>query len=135
MSYRFERLEVWKMSIQYGLKIYRVTQSFPKEELFCLTSQLRRAAISISSNIAEGSGSASVKDFCNFLDIAIKSTLETVSQLIFAKELGYLDEEKFNKLYEESEVLVKRIRGLKSYLKKQPSPSSHPRAERSNSHV
>ncbi|MBI2595595.1 four helix bundle protein [Candidatus Daviesbacteria bacterium] len=120
--YRFEKLEVWKMAVQYALAVYKLTRLFPKEELFGLTSQLKRAVISISSNIAEGSGSATIRDFCNFLDIAIKSTLETVSQLILAKELVYINEKDFNKLYEDSEILVKRIRTLKAYLKKPRAP-------------
>lgn len=119
--YRFEKLEVWKMAINYSIEIYKATDGFPKTEIFGLSSQLRRAAISVSSNIAEGSGSSTKKDFCNFLDISIKSTLETVSQLILAKELGYLRNDQYQKLYQDSELLIKRIRGLKKYLK-----NSHP---------
>lgn len=115
--FRFQKLEVWQESITYGSKVYNVVETFPKDELFGLSSQLKRASLSISSNIAEGSGSSSVKDFCNFLDIAIKSTLETVSQLLFAKERGYVSETKVNEFYEEAEKLTKRIQGLKQYLK------------------
>lgn len=116
--YRFEKLEVWQLAIQYGKKIYVLADDFPKSELFGLISQIKRASLSISSNIAEGSGSGTTKDFSHFLDIAIKSTLETVSQLYFAKEMKYISDKQFKELYDESELLVKRIQGLKKYLNK-----------------
>ncbi len=126
-KFRFEDLEIWQESIKYGIDIYRTTKKFPNEELFGLSSQLKRASLSISSNIAEGSGADSVKDFCKFLDIAIKSTLETVSQLIFAQEIGYLDSPEVSKLHDDAEILVKRIRGFKTYLKKPRTPASNHR--------
>lgn len=106
------------MSIQYSKNIYTLADSFPKSEMFGLIMQIKRAALSISSNIAEGSGSSTTKDFSHFLDIAIKSTIETVSQLFFAKEMGYITEKALYSHYEEAEILVKRIQGLKQYLKK-----------------
>lgn len=115
--FRFEKLEVWNDAIHYGKKVYLITDLLPRNELFGLISQLKRASVSISSNIAEGSGSISVKDFCNFLDIAIKSTYETVSQLFFAKEMGYINEKQLKEFYEEAEILVKKIQGLKRSLK------------------
>lgn len=127
--FRFEKLEVWKMAIDYANKVYDSADGLPKSELFGLSSQLKRAALSISSNIAEGSGSSTVKDFCNFLDIAIKSTIETVSQLLFAQERNYLKDERVNVLYEEAEILVKRIQGLKRYLKKPRATSYEPKEE------
>ena len=116
--YRFEKLEVWKLAIKYGNKVYEFVETLPKSEEFGLKSQLRRASLSISSNIAEGSGSSSVKDFCKFLDIAIKSTIETASQLMFARERGYITDAKLRELYQESEILVKKVQGLKQYLKR-----------------
>ncbi len=116
--FRFEKLEVWKESILYTKNIYKIAKSFPRSEQFALTSQLKRASISISSNIAEGSGSSSLKDFSNYLDIAIKSTIETVSQLFLAVELKYIKEEVLKPVYNEAEILVKRIQGLKKYLRK-----------------
>lgn len=124
--YRFEKLEIWLLAIAYAKDIYKYVKSFPKEELFGLVSQLKRASISISSNIAEGSGSDTIKDFCHFLDIAIKSTLETISQLILAKELGYIEEKDFIRLYQDSELLIKKIRAFKAYLKKPRAPRSNP---------
>src|SRR5258708_5879683 len=97
--FRFEELDIWKLSIQYAKDIYKTTESFPKSELFGLSLQIKRAVLSISSNIAEGSGSSTIKDYCNYLDIAIKSCKETVSQLLFAQEMDYIDEQTTGKLY------------------------------------
>lgn len=115
--FRFEKLEVWKMSIEYAKKIYSICDQLPRNEEFGLKSQLKRAALSISSNIAEGSASSSNKDFCNFLDIAIKSTIETVSQLFFAKEMNYINNQIVKDLYSEAEILVKKLYALKDYIK------------------
>ena len=113
--FRFEKLEVWKESIDYAKNIYKLADALPRSELFGLNSQLKRAALSIPSNIAEGSGSSTTKDFSHYLDIAIKSTIETVSQLLFGREMGYFKDNDIKKLYEEAETLVKRIQSLKKY--------------------
>jgi len=115
--FRFEKLEIWKMAIDYTNKVYDISETLPKNEVFGLTSQLKRAALSISSNIAEGSGSSSTKDFSHYLDISIKSTIETVSQLRFAQSRKYAKSTTVSTLYDEAETLVKRIQGLKLYLK------------------
>ncbi|MCL6096691.1 MAG: four helix bundle protein [Patescibacteria group bacterium] len=116
--FRFEKLEVWSESINYAKKIYKLADTLPRSELFGLNSQLKRAALSIPSNIAEGSGGSTTKDFSHYLDISIKSTIETVSQLFFGREMGYFKQEDIKKLYEEAETLVKRIQSLKKYLHK-----------------
>ena len=116
--FRFEKLEVWKESIDYAKNIYKLADALPRSELFGLNSQLFSAALSIPSNIAEGSGSSTTKDFSHYLDIAIKSTIETVSQLLFGREMGYFKDNDIKKLYEEAETLVKRIQSLKKYLYK-----------------
>jgi four helix bundle protein len=85
----FKDLKVWQRSIQLSLAIYRLTVEFPKEERFGLASQLQRAGVSVPSNIAEGYGRGSRKDYKQFLAIARGSTLEVQTQLIIAKELGY----------------------------------------------
>lgn len=115
--FRFEKLEVWKESLIYAKHVYRICREFPREELFGLTSQIKRAVLSISSNIAEGAGSSSKKDFAHYLDIAIKSIFETVSQLFFAKELEFINQQSFESLYNEVEVLVKKIQSLRLSLK------------------
>ena len=119
--FRFEQLEIWKLSISYAKRIYVVTEKFPKSEVFGITSQLRRAGVSISSNIAEGSGSSTVRDFCNFIDIAIKSTLEIVSQLYLALELQLINKDEFDELYEKAEELIRKMRAFKASLKKRDS--------------
>ncbi len=116
MAFRFEHLNIWKDAVNYAKKIYILTKNFPKDELFALTNQLRRAVSSISTNIAEGSGSSSKKDFSHFLDIAIKSAFETVSLLYLAKEQGYITEKERLEFYEQAEILVKKIQAFKRTL-------------------
>jgi four helix bundle protein len=117
MAFRFESLEIWKQSIAFGHKIYDTADRLPKEESFGLASQLRRAAISIPNNIAEGSGNASTRDFLNFLDIAIKSALEVVSMLMFAEGRRYITHDERDTLYKEAETLIRQIRAFKSSLR------------------
>jgi len=111
-----EDLEVWKLSIQLVKDIYLITKAFPDGEKFCLISQMRRAAISVPSNIAEGAGRRSKKEFGNFLNIALGSLTELETQLIISKELGYLAN------YTETRDLIRRIRiltvGLQNWLTK-----------------
>lgn len=116
MAFRFEHLEIWKEAIAFANAIYHLTKRFPREELFALTSQLRRAVSSISTTIAEGSGSSSKKDFSHYLDIAIKSTFEVVSLLQLAMEQGYITEDEKSKFYKTAEILVKKINSLKKSL-------------------
>ncbi len=115
--FRFEKLEIWQLAIEYCLEIYSLTNKFPKQEQFGLVAQLKRAAVSISSNIAEGSGGTTTKDFINFLNIAIKSTLETVSQLLFCEKAGFLSKEKREHLYNKAEILIKKINAFKKSLR------------------
>ncbi len=114
--FRFEGLDIWKHAIVYAKAVYQVAEKFPKVELYALADQLRRAAVSISNNIAEGSGGTD-KDFSNYLDIAAKSTLETVNCLRLAREFGYISQDEERRLYAEAEILVKRIRSFKNSLK------------------
>ena len=116
MAYRFERLEIWKTAIEYAKRIYQLTENFQKHEVYGLTSQLRRAAVSVSSNIAEGSASDSDREFRNFLNYAIRSVAEIVSELNIAKAMGYLDDKEFRLSYDESEVLIKRITSFRKTL-------------------
>lgn len=114
--FRFESLEIWKLAIEYGKKLYDAADAFPVKEMYGLISQLRRAAVSISSNIAEGSGASTNRDFSNFLDIGVKSALETISILYFASERKYIDEVKRKELYEEAEKLIRKMRAFKNRL-------------------
>lgn len=79
MMFRFEKLEVWQEAIAYADDVYKVTAQFPSDELYGLRSQLRRAAVSISANVAEGSSRSSNADFARFVEIAYGSTMETIS--------------------------------------------------------
>ncbi|HVZ12158.1 MAG TPA: four helix bundle protein [Patescibacteria group bacterium] len=116
--FRFEKLIIWKDAIIFAKKVYVLAEKLPKHELFGLISQLKRAAVSIFSNIAEGSASTTVNDFCHFLDIAIKSTTEVVAQLKFAVEMGYLEDKEIEPLYKESQILIKKIQSFKKSLRK-----------------
>jgi four helix bundle protein len=86
-------LDVWRKSIEMVTKVYKLTRNFPKEELYGLTSQIRRAAVSVPSNIAEGSGRNSIKELLQFLYYATGSLSELETQLIIAHNLDYLDNE------------------------------------------
>lgn len=111
----FRSLLIWQKSMALVTKIYYSTSKFPKEEIFGLTSQIRRSSISIPSNIAEGSGRESDKDFLRFLNISVGSLFEMQTQLEIAKNITYLNEEEFNNLYEDSRE-VERM--LVSFIKK-----------------
>ncbi len=114
MAFRFKNLEIWKLAIDYGERIHTLIKRFPRSELFVLSSDLNRAAISISSNIAEGSGSESNREFRRYLRIAIKSVFEIISQLFVATKRRYITENEFADICNDGELLVKKI---KSFLK------------------
>ena len=101
MNY-FKELKVWQKAIELVTETYLKSQSFPKEEIYGLTSQIRRCAVSIPSNIAEGCGRKTDKDFNNFLGISLGSAFEFETQLIICKNLGYIMETDFKFL--ESEI-------------------------------
>jgi len=109
-------LDVWKKSMDLVEVLYRSTKDFPKEEIYSLTSQIRRSVISIPSNIAEGAARNSKKEFIQFLHIALGSTSELETQLLIAERLGYLKNsfEFINKLNDIKKMLI----GLISFLKK-----------------
>ena len=114
----YQKLEAWRMAMGLVEEVYKGTRSFPKEELFGLTSQIRRAAVSIPSNIAEGASRAGSKEFLQFLHIARGSASELETQLLLAEKLGYLSatEDQMASL-----TSVKRlINGLIRSLKEKP---------------
>lgn len=94
----FEDLEVWQVSQTWAVEVYKATKSFPDEERFGLTSQIRRAVTSVSANIAEGFGRRSAKDKLYFYTIAYGSALETKNFLYLALKLGYIDEDELANL-------------------------------------
>ena len=113
----FRELKVWKKAMKLVKEIYLSTNYFPKEEQFGLTNQIRRCAVSIPSNIAEGAGRNSSKDFNRFLSISLGSCFELETQIIISKELKFLDLEKFNSIEKELVEIQKMIRGLQKSLK------------------
>jgi four helix bundle protein len=94
----FRQLKVWEKSHQLALAIYKVTAKFPKEEIYGLTSQVRRASMSIPTNIAEGCGRNTDADFARFLQMAMGSASETEYQLLLSLDLGFLNKEQYDKL-------------------------------------
>jgi four helix bundle protein len=116
MSFKFEKLKIWQRALNYANDVHILSRKFPKEEMFSLTSQFKRAADSISLNIAEGSTGQSNKQFANFLSIALRSAVETVGCLYLAKKRGYIDENEFKKLYNEVNEISKMIQSLRKTL-------------------
>lgn len=112
-KFSFEKLEVWQNSINFAQRIYLITENFPKSELYCLTSQIRRAVISISSNIAEGSTRNSFKEQSRYTEIAFGSLLEILNQLIIANKLKYINEEELEFLRCEIGIISRQLNALK----------------------
>jgi four helix bundle protein len=108
----FTDLNAWKESHKLVLAIYVATKTFPQDEKFCLTSQIRRAAISIVSNIAEGFGRNTAKDKAQFYAIAKGSTLEVEGQLLVARDLNYLNEDNFQNVQKQILIVQKLLSGL-----------------------
>ena len=106
-------LEAWKEAIQFVAEIYKATCNFPKEEMWGLTSQIRRASVSIPSNIAEGCARGSIKDTLRFLDIALGSIAEVETQLLIAQNLNYLNTDLLLQKLGKINALVQ---GIKKYL-------------------
>jgi four helix bundle protein len=103
-------LDAWKVSRQLVSAIYRLTQSFPKEEIFGLTSQIRRAAVSIPSNIAEGAARTGSREFAQFLNVARGSLSELETQLLIAGDLGYISDN--DPIFQAVDRVSKLITGL-----------------------
>jgi four helix bundle protein len=116
--FRFEKLEVWRKAIDFAEGVYAITKAFPDHERFGLTSQVRRAAVAASSNIAEGSGRSSDKDFAHFVQIAYGSLMEVVSQLHLAHRQSLVSEAQQTNLYSTAEELARMLSGLRSHLKR-----------------
>jgi four helix bundle protein len=114
--FRFEKLDVWHRSLAFARQVYEVTRTFPSDERFGLTNQMRRAAVSISSNIAEGSGRVSDGDFARFLEFAYGSLMEVLSQCVIANEQGFLTKEALDTLHNDAEELARMLSGLRSVL-------------------
>lgn len=104
----YKSLKVWEKAHSFAVKVYEITKAFPKEELYSLTNQLRRAASSIPANIAEGCGKNSKQELAHFLNIALGSSNESEYYLILSKDLTYLEETNYNILYN----LINEVKGM-----------------------
>lgn len=109
-------MEVWQESQLFAVEVYRVTENFPRSEVYGMTSQLRRASSSISANIAEGFGRTGTNDKLRFYTIAYGSLLETKNFLYLAQKLGYIDQDILNNLIEHSLMCQKLLNGLKRWF-------------------
>ena len=116
--YSFEKLEVWKESIQLAIKTYKTTDLFPNEEKFGLTSQMRRCSVSISSNIAEGTSRLTSKDKAHFMTIAYSSAMELLNQAIISKELNFTTSENYLEIRKEIESITNKINSLRNHFLK-----------------
>lgn len=116
----FYDLRVWQEGHSLAILVYKITKSFPKEEQFGLTNQIRRAVVSVTSNIAEGFGRASMKDRIHFYIMALGSLNEVQNQLLISKDIDYLKEKDWRELEEKVIIVNKMLNGLikksKSYL-------------------
>lgn len=113
----FRDLDVWEKSVNLATIVYEVTESYPKSEKYGLCSQLRRCAVSISSNIAEGAGRRTKKDFSRFLDIATGSCYELETQLTISQNVDYLDDKSYQSITDKLVEIQKMIYALRQSLK------------------
>jgi four helix bundle protein len=111
-----EKLDVWRKAIEFVLAVYKATESFPKEEKFGLTSQVRRAAVSIPANLAEGAARSSRKEFAHFISNAQGSASEAETELLIAHRLSYLSEKQYASLQVAQDDLGKMLNGLARHV-------------------
>jgi len=129
MAKSYRDLIAWQKAIAFVTEIYRATRLFPKEEIYGLTSQLRRAAVSVPSNIAEGQARLSRLEFKNFLAHARGSLVEIESQLLIAQNLGYLSKDSAAKLIEQNSELARILNGLLRSIRSGSTENREPRTE------
>ena len=112
MLKNYKELKVWQKSYKLCLEIYRITAKFPKEERYGLTSQIRRSAVSIPSNIAEGYGGKTTADYIRYLYIAYGSVCELETQILLSMDLGYVDSAVIEKIKDEIQQIERMLKGL-----------------------
>lgn len=117
MPFKFENLLIWKKAFELSNEVHQIAITFPKNEMFSLASQAKRAADSVVLNIAEGSTGLSKLEFARFLTIALRSAIEVVSCLMMARKREYMSQEKYEQLYNEYEQLCKMITKFRNNLK------------------
>ena len=118
MGRDYTKIKAWQLADELALLVYTATKKFPKSEIWGLTSQMRRAAVSVPANIVEGSARKNRKEYLQFLYIAISSLAELEYYIRFTKELGYLDTNEYEELWAKSQESLKTLRGLISYMEK-----------------
>ena len=114
--FNFEKLETWQEAIAFADTVYQLTRTFPAEERFGLTNQMRRAAVSISSNLAEGCSRSSKSDYARFVEIATGSVFEVVSQATIGRNQGFLKQTEYEQLYAAAEKQSRMLSGLRKSL-------------------
>ncbi|HEY0743402.1 MAG TPA: four helix bundle protein [Chryseosolibacter sp.] len=117
MAFKFEKLNVWQRSLDFSVEVYELTNKFPKQEMFGLTSQINRAADSISLNIAEGSTGQSNAEFSKFLGYSIRSGIEVVGCLYIAKKKKFITQDEFNYHYTAAESIIVMNQALRKKLR------------------
>jgi four helix bundle protein len=114
--FNFEKLDTWREAIAFADLVYEVTRAFPEEERFGLTNQMRRAEVSISSNIAEGCSRSSRIDYARFVEIAAGSVFEVVSQVTLGRNRGFVNEPNYQQVYQAAEKQSRMLSGLRKSL-------------------
>lgn len=114
--HNFKKLDIWNKSVEFVTDIYRLVNTFPQAERFGLVSQMQRAAISISTNIAEGSAKSSNKDFARFLEISLGSAYELETELLVSFKLSYIEAGTYEQFQQKLSELQRMISGFKSTL-------------------
>ena len=117
MGLKFENLKVWQKAIDLTMEIHDLTRKFPKEELYILTAQIKRAADSIALNVAEGSTGQTNAEFRQFIIYAVRSAIEVISCLYIGKKRNIINDSDFEKLYNNTQEIIKMLHGLKNSLK------------------
>ena len=117
MSFKFETLKIWQMSMDYAEEIHKISKDFPKDEIYNLTSQMRRAVDSVALNISEGAILQSAPEFQRFMGYAIRSLAEVVTCLHKSKRRKYINEEQFSKYYNDAYLLMNMMIAFRKKLK------------------
>jgi four helix bundle protein len=112
MTIPYKNLIIWQKSFSLACKIYKITESFPQKEIYGLSSQIQRAAVSIPSNIAEGSKRTTKKDFIHFLHVALGSCAELETQILLSKEIGYITEKQSNEILKDIDEVLRILGGF-----------------------
>jgi four helix bundle protein len=120
LKHNFKNLKVWQKSVDLAVKVYQMTGTFPSEEKFGMTSQMRRSSVSIPSNVAEGSARNSSKAFTNCLDISLGESFELETQTIIANRVGLFDQDQFDDLNQDLDEIQKMIIGFKATVESNP---------------